>query len=710
MKRTIKLLSLLGLLIFVTFGCDELNKDLLPSLELGETKYEVDASEQTLEIKVLTKNEFTVVSNADWITASIATVDDSYYIRLIIAGYDDLDRDRIGTVDVKLSNSDLERTLVITQKCRLVIQSDRKWFSLEPNEQTFEVSVKSNCEDYEVTISPEGKDWLTQVKTPGTKALSEKTLTFSAQENEGESDRSAEIILSIREINETDTIHVVQYGLNSMFLPYRLSKDSKCKLFYQAILATGLRDTLEQYMDDTYPYVNYDSTLQCYIEQGRTATSFETPYEHFDIIWPDRRLFKYTLFVVPDSILSAYGINTLEDLRQYARNIYQEGSDLPDYDRMSSLNKLISYHILPCELSYDQLNTRYTEIVNNYVKWDECDIEDFYETLLPHSIMRISTPKGAGDNPLGIFINRRGTEKNRPILKGTKITNMDMIGVESISLNGRYHYIDGLLLYDDLTRYDALGTRIRVLISTLSPDFINSGAHAQFTSGNGSSRQLAYSFKQGFCKNFYYDPYITQPTICPRFKYAPLGEQSIIRGVDVAFKLPSVPYDGNYEIRLLFNNYPIPVQGNTMMTQFSLFESDSPNPSGDFTTWNWTVCGDTVNIKQNPEKWVSDNDPIYDGLTQDQRMEAILANDKLLRESGYMKGMDIYSLLGNNETLRDDVNFFRKIVTNSYMSSNKNYYLRLKVIEGNGDINIRIPCIELVPKHIYAGPEPEDWH
>lgn len=713
MKGTIKLLLLLGLSMSI-FGCEDLTNELLNTLELEQSKYVVDAREQTLDIKVQTNAEIAVVSDADWIEGSVVSVNDSTtYIRLNIAGYDNAESDRIGTVDVKLLNTDIVRTLIITQKYRLLVQTDRNWYSLTPDEQTFEVSLKSNIEDYVVTISQEGEGWLSQVQNPSTKAMTEYTLTFSALENEGDSTRYADIILSIPESNEADTIHVEQFGLNMMFLPYLLRTDSKCQLFSQALIATRLSDSLEQYIDPAYPGVSFDSAVTTYYLEGGKyryqMRSFHTAYDQWYYIgWPDERLFKYTLFVVPDSILSSqYNIKDLDALRTFAMNIYPEGAGLPDDDRNSSLNQLISYHILPCALPYDQLNTSFKDIVNNYVKWDEYDIEDFYETLLPHSIMRISTPKGADNNALGIYINRKGTVKNGLEFRGTRISASDEYVKSNQALNGVYHYVDGLLLYDRTTRDGALSTRIRVLTTTLSPDYINSGAHAQYSD---SQYQLAYHFRQRFCKNVYYDDRCSNMTVCPRYKYAPLGEYSFIRGeeIDIAYKLPAVACDGNYEIRVFYSN--IDYANEEIITQFSLFENDTPNLSGDFRSWNWVACGDAVDLQKSPEKWVADNDASYEGMTQEQRKEAILANDMALRESGYMKGMDIYSCFDNDETLRDDVRFLRKIVTNTYMYSNRDYYLRIEATMVGGRPYLYIPCIELVPKHIYNGVTPEDWH
>jgi len=700
MEKCIKLL-LLSWLSIVIIGCDENNElfsSLDSSLKLEKTDYVIDSNEQTLKIKVQADSVFDVICNVDWITDSLIEADGNTYILLLIDAYEGVENDRTGTVDIKLRNSTLGQTVTIVQEARKTVMTDSRVINLSLDEQTFNISLKSNC-DYTVKVSDEGKGWLTLVETPETKALTESILTFSVKENKTDSDRTADIFISIRDSKDTDTVRVIQGGLNSLFLPGLLERDPKCGIFYQALSETGLRDTLCQYIDYNYRTPSSDSLYSAYKEGRSDVHKLWTAYDQNIIVWPEKRLFKYTLFAVPDSILNVkYGIRTVDDLRRYAQSIYPEGASLPDNERKSSLNQLISYHILPCALEYDQLNVSDADIVKNFTKWDEWDIEDYYETLLPHSIMRISTPKGAGDNALGVYINRKGTVKDGLVAGGIRIATPSEYQVKNNTSNGVFHYVDDLLLYDAETRNVTLNTRIRAMISTLSPDFINGGVH-DITAGGYAS--IAYQFIGAFCRNFYWSEGTTRFVICSRRDYYALGERDFIRGFDdgvgVAFKLPPVPSDGEYEIRLFCGNFLDAYISGPALTQFSLFESTDPNPSGDMTTWNWVDCGQPVDMRINTEAWESDSD--LGGI------EAIRAKDRELRENGYMKAMDIYSVDGIS--LRDNPKCYRKIITATNMKSDNDYYLRLK---SDDFFDMYLCCIELVPKNIYDGPSPEDWH
>ena len=114
-------------------------------------------------------------------------------------------------------------------------------------------------------------------------------------------------------------------------------------------------------------------------------------------------------------------------------------------DRRNSLNKFVSYHLLPMELSYNQLTTSQDYIKTNFVSWDAIDIEDWYETMMPHSVMRISYPK-SGDR----FINRKGAPKAaRGIeFKGVRIWSpAERTDFDQTALNGQYHLLDNTALH-----------------------------------------------------------------------------------------------------------------------------------------------------------------------------------------------------------------------------------------------------------------------
>ena len=263
---------------------------------------------------------------------------------------------------------------------------------------------------------------------------------------------------------------------NGVFLPELLRSNPNVSIFYNALVATHLKDTLDQYLDPNYPEIEYEWTVQALRDNYPGVHYNYTRYERDPIAMPDKRVFKYTMFVVSDNELANYGIRNLDDLREYAKRVYPEGAGFADSERASSLNKLMSYHILPFWLTYDQFNTSQTRIIKNRKYLDEFDVEDFFETLLPHSVMRISTPYEVSEKPLGIFINRKGTIKTGLEAEGI-IISKDY----NSCINGGYYYIEKPLLYDSQTRNNILNTRMRIMACTLSPDFINSGARGRPT-------------------------------------------------------------------------------------------------------------------------------------------------------------------------------------------------------------------------------------
>lgn len=512
------------------------------------------------------------------------------------------------------------------------------------------------------------------------------------------------------------------------FLPEYLDNNNKnassahkATLFAQALKMTGLSDTLEQYIDFSYPSPQFDSTLVCLEYMGRVAVEYETAYETFRnghqqrAIWPDKRLFKYTLFVVTDSVLeSVYGIRTINDLKAKARSVYPEGASLPDTDRNSSLYKLISYHILPCWLNRNMMNYTDRYVVDNYKKAcpDAIDMEDYYETMHPYAIMRISTPydRGSGNNGKNIFINRKGTITAGNLeSKGIRIWRYeDTPGISTASaLNGGYYFVDSLLLFDRHTK-NALNTRMRVMFSTLSPDFINSGARGRMrqSMGDNPASFAVYAFKEGYCKNVSCTP---ETFFAVRYMDKDWGtyysDELTLRGnFDITFRLPPVPSSGLYEIRISGNtpNYYAESRGTILYY--------IRKEGGDFIP-----CGTPVDMTISPTDprigYIRDSD--LDMYNETETEAAITANDRQMRSNGYMKYPDSYAPNGNSisNRLRNQEYLFRKIVCEMYLEAGKDYYLRLRQVNGNLSTNIPLNFLELVPHSVYSGENgPEDRH
>lgn len=524
-------------------------------------------------------------------------------------------------------------------------------------------------------------------------------------------------------ISAQDSSNDTLPSIEDYLLPSVLHNNPDVSIYYSALVSTGLLDTLKQYIDPTYPGVEYDSTLRCFFETGRVIR-YQTAYETENGIFPDQRQFRYTLFVIPDSILRAdYNITSLNDLRSYAENEYPQGAGKPDQSRESSLNMFMSYHILPMGLSWDQLNTAQLDILVHRHHLDELDVEDFYETMLPHSIMRISTPykeesysrasQITRDERYGIFINRKGTVKDPAnLIEGIQILNTYDYGVfENSAINGYYHYITEPLAYNEATR-SALNVRMRIMASTLSPDFINSGARGRLRVSEMD--RYVVGFLPGYCKNFKWS---MGSELWVRYRDASFGcyngDETTLRGpYDISFRLPSVPQDGLYEIRIPVY---IPNVDNIRSASGNVLYYIRQE-GGDFLP-----CGKPADLTiatSDPRiGYVRDDDvDIYDiirnnpDLTESEARElAIAENDKLLRKNGYMKSPDSYGPY--NGSMRNDQGFLRKIVCEMYMEADKDYYLRIRQVGPDGFGTTAFNYIEIVPYNVYSGENgPEDWH
>lgn len=620
-----------------------------------------------------------------------------------------------------------------TEPSEIIVSDNNLEFDSNANQYTF--MVNTNC-DYDVVIPV---DWISHIKT---KATHTDSITLVIAANNTYYSRKCDVIILAQDSTVSDTIHIFQYeGFES--IRKIIKKDDKCSIFYKALQLTGLGDSIIAYIDYSYPSVQYDSTLAYILETGDRPHYIKVAYEKDFIVWPEKREFKYTLFVEPDDVYNANGITTIDELRRKAELWYPEHPELFDdlTNRNNSLNKFISYHILPCYLTYDQLNISSPEIVKNLMAvsdWDGFwqsspyihDVEDFYETLLPHSVLRISTP---GESPFyhvrgSIFINRKGAEYqiseseiNRfqqrygytihpPKLdyRGIKISEPSEYSPSiNNGVNGIYHYIDDLLLYDMITRNEVLNCRMRVMNSTISPDFINSGARGRLLEDRRNS--FVYSFKQGYCKNvlwsdgtLFYVRYLS-----PDFPYL-MGDAMIIWGdYDVAFKIPPVPTDGLYELR--FNNYSIPrdnPHGYNGIVQFYLHQYESSEKMANWNEWNWIAQGEPVDFSivgdDSSIGMILDNSDEFSGLSMIERYNATTANDSLMRQNGYMKAPDTY--VNNPSTSPRDNKFcYRKIICKEYLQADKDYYIRIKKVDNSHDTFCYFNCLEIVPESIYSG-------
>lgn len=507
-------------------------------------------------------------------------------------------------------------------------------------------------------------------------------------------------LISANDTMQNGVVHVVSNVVlpSNDYISDSMGKDSTITLLYQALDATGLRFKLREFIDENYKIENEKDSCE-------DGIKYSTGSETERGVYPAKRYIKFTVFAEPDEVMHSYGINNMNELVSYITPYMEESFpeiqgnyDPSDYtDPNHPLYKFVAYHILPEQIAYGEFNVTNKEpedILSNYVKRSEIDIEDFYESYLPHAIMRISTP----EKPANIFINRKGVA---PVeVEGVMIMNDT---IPEPAKNGVYYYINKMLMYDKDTRNIALNTRLRFDAMTLSPDFINSGARNR---KYVSSDPVSTAFKNGFVKNFSFN---AESKFYVRYRNhyfsAYEGDDMSFKGIyDITFKLPPVPTSGTYEVRLGY--FAMKSRG---VVQIYFGDSEDNN--------SLAPCGIPLDLRIIPNDpkigWLSDS-----GSELNNNEDKISAYDKAMRSRGYMKAPDCYA--SSNTTLREQGNAtqmdgsssgaIRRILVTQYLDCNQDYYVRFRQVLDNDQAEFQFDYMELVPKSVYAGTTPEDRH
>lgn len=465
------------------------------------------------------------------------------------------------------------------------------------------------------------------------------------------------------------------------FLPDLMATDSTITLFVQALMLTHMNDSLTKYIDMSYSTsedsINGDIPKVYYGGRDNKVT------------YPRKRFFKYTAFVEPNSVYEAAGINNIEDLKAYAKKVYDKTypEDAGKYDddfthRKNPLNRFVSYHLM--------------DRVGNYNDWapsgkfhTECtvtsvaDAEDFWETMCPYTMLRFCRA-GTGSNA-GLYANRKGVG-NKYTIRGVKVLSASESGkAEQQALNGTYLYLDKILEYSTTVRDQVLNCRMRIDATTLSADFMNQGC--RFNDEAGALNDRLYALKNGYIKGWKLsdDTFLgVHPAELTWSSY--LGNAICIKGqYDVQFKLPPVP-SGTYEIRMGY------VAGAERGVVQVYLNNEPTGIPVDLTygTWNLVeIVGD-----------ISDTDD----------EEHNTAMDKTLHNLGYMRGMDSYRKGANATSFRKDApEHLRRILATQKLNEGEDNWLRFRQVS-KGDLEWSFDYIELCPKDVYASPEGEDRH
>lgn len=240
-----------------------------------------------------------------------------------------------------------------------------------------------------------------------------------------------------------------------------LSDDDKFSLFFTALLATELDKELMLVEDKSYNPDDYNLDI--------TAANRRMP---------KFRKYGYTALVESDSTYATYGVNTLDDLKDYAAEVYDEvypeDAGITDItDRRNSLNRFVAYHLVNKQLNYSKF---IFDLDNTGHSIKLYDMFEYIETMCPNTLMEVRTYRYTSE--FNIF-NMTGDISDAVRIVDTNYDND--------AKNGVYHEIDKILAYDlDFARHIS-SKRLRMDAASFFPEFTNNNIRSNLDKGGNNS-------------------------------------------------------------------------------------------------------------------------------------------------------------------------------------------------------------------------------
>ncbi len=370
------------------------------------------------------------------------------------------------------------------------------------------------------------------------------------------------------------------------------------------------------------------------------------------------------------------------------------------------MNRFVAYHFVKGRMAYNRLVHHRNEY--NYRPGDfsqpqtvSCptNVWDYYPTVgARRGLLKVTQVGDAGferDLDHSVYLNRvsayangRDEDYHEVAAAAPGIRVLPTNGrFDNNAQNGFYYPIDGILAYDAETRRRLGGERIRIDLASFLHEL----------SSNNVRATTWYYFPKGYFEDFINQSNGTQiyyvvDTGGASWRVLQGDEMELTGIFDGTFRLPPVPQDGTYELRLGISLNPLRGMG-----QF-YFGTDPQRLA---------PVGLPIDMRQSVEDnpaipWVGDGD--------DEQVN--IENDKNLRNQGFMKAPNYFTVTnGAGDTPVRGVRAqpaLRAILTVADMDADQTYYLRMKSALKKTDTQFSLDFIEYVPTSVYNGVQPED--
>ena len=547
-------------------------------------------------------------------------------------------------------------------------------------------------------------------------------------------------------------IESIAVTTNRPQLPDVLAAQDGYSIFASALELTGIADSIS--------YWNKFGIYWCSNNTGRPGSSWETT--HFYV--PTECKIKYSVFAVTDSVFNTMGITNLEDLAMKCAEWYGGAADWYDYPGKGTypistgkdytsvynvLNMFVRYHIIKAGAPVSRLLYEYDPTNPNWNFAFGGEPYDYYETLLPHTLMKIWQPlyQNTGEST-NIWINRWranntltdevgtfGSDATHQIVKTGSLILRNQSDIRAF--NGYIHTIDRPLVYDADVVNGVLNERMRVDAGTILHELSNNDIRFATTSEiaamnqNGSFGDMTRGDMTRLPMD-YFENFVCYSGPNTHFAWYTTGawrawesDQMAIWGgdkgvMDFAFRLPSVP-SGTYEIRIIY-----PPMANTGVVYPYIGASPDTTGMQLLTLFDATY----------PNSDIGEHRLSSGYLMPEQFTDYGVASDKTLRSNGYLRAPASFSR-GTLNQVKERVTSPAELVTISYscryeegygttllrrilgiveIDQKKDNWLRLKMVLPAEEkwyerMGFSLDFVELVPVSVVNNTEfSEDWY
>lgn len=502
----------------------------------------------------------------------------------------------------------------------------------------------------------------------------------------------------------------------SLMLGKIIQDNPHCSLFYQALKATGLEDSLYLYRDENYNAKDYPRYRYTSHVNKETATA------------PDDKHRGFTCFIPTDEVLKEkYNITDLRGLYDKACEIYdvtypesvgEEGHSFDHLtDSVNPLRRFIEYHIL----DRDVIGWNYLTPLAHYsgkpigIRTQFMNPQDWYTTMLPHTMMKfdkVTVLRYVGNSTLGQhYINRRYDDNYQ--IEGTLVQPSVEKEYDQRALNGMYFYINDILSFSTQTRDIVDNVRMRMDMSTVFPELMTQNIRQN---GDVSKQDPDFDETAKYGRNYYFPQgYLKGVTVNGYFIYRRPhdyydsyegDEMNLFGNFDITFLLPPVPFEGDWQVRLGFAAES--TRGIAQIYYGTTEDLPALKPQGipidmrkslsDQTILgtSWTASINNLDFA-NLSRWSTANQQVF------------ASEQKTLKNLGYYRGPAGGYHYNSGRDGQEYVwatqpHTYRRVLCTVHMKPNEDHYLRIRAVSSKmgNDNEFMMDYIELVPKSVYG--------